>query len=430
MIKADANKADARFLLSNWDNTAKDTVYNSTPSDTYASTCIFDLKPDIPKSSVQSGGEDLDNNRVTINVQRAVAKISLKISAPQPTPNTYDSDGNGGDKGRFTPWVSTANDGRWALGNINKTATVFQEFSGGSVADKNYARIEVGAPGDEWYKNFDNLRVFGAGKTYGSDALTVTAVRTAMLASQAATADSNSVSIGSNVYMYCTENAQSYAQGYQENSTYAVVGGTYQPKSYITNIIQAAVVSNAPITYYNGVDPNANPGTSGQVFPGTDYAAVSYSTSPTPDMDTLYYHAEYKIFFLGKQNVLRYYAWSLITPRLTTADASLASDPGLIAAVQADFDSKKLVKYHQGNCFYRVFIKDNDSRVAANEHVLVRRNHIYDINITKILGPGIADPNDLINPGTSVNASDTYMSVEIAIQKWHKIEQEEEVTGK
>ncbi|MDR3308621.1 MAG: fimbria major subunit, partial [Tannerella sp.] len=62
------------------------------------------------------------------------------------------------------------------------------------------------------------------------------------------------------------------------------------------------------------------------------------------------------------------------------------------------------------------------------DEVLVRRNHVYDININKIKGPGIGNPNSIIIPSPTVPELDTFVSAEIKILDWHKVSQEQEVS--
>jgi hypothetical protein len=428
---------DAAFVMSNWDNTAKDSMYNSATY-TYASTCIFNLKPNVSQAQASITNDpstDEAFNRATINVQRAVARIALKISAsvvnPSVRPISYQSEGThlSGEFGHFTPWDINGN-GRWALGNINKTSTVFQQFTGGSVSDKNYALISMPTP--DWYDNFDNIRVFGSGQVYPN--LKVKDVKDAMLGVQNNVTDSNSVTIDENIYQYCTENAQSDPSAFQDNSTYLIVGGVYSPEYYIDSIAQNDIPTSPPFISYNKAGIPQNPVIANNPYRGTEFAPVSYPTSSGTsfvDKDTLYYHTGLKVFIQGKANVIGYYAWEIGVPGVLKTITNPENNATVIQAINDDLNSNTLVRYFQGNCFYRVFIKDNstDPTLAPNEKVLVRRNHIYNVNISKILGPGIADPNDILKPGTNVNPTDTYLSVAINIQRWHTIDQEEEFKG-
>jgi len=437
-VIGDAAATGRFYTMSNWDNTEPDTVPGSMPE--YVSTCQFTFLADIPKDTAIAGLK----NAVTISVQRAVAKTTLKFASSLEYPAaggfSYLSDGNEGDKGFFTPWNANAtNKGYFAAGNINKETTIFQKFDNGSVSDDNYNYIncDPGAAGGntDWYINFDNLRVFGTGNLYKTSGNTVTNVLNAMSGSQGTEANSRQLGVDT---LYLTENAQSFPAGYQDNSSFLVVGGRYNPRRWISSLQQASVVTNPPIIACNGeAIPSGTP--SGTIIPGTDYALVPYPGSATGvSADTIYYHIGWKLFFYGKENLYKYYAWvekkDTDTPNTPPTSYGPGTNPNpetsadVVDAINLDFSNKTLVAYFQGNCFYRIFINDiNAARI--NERVLVRRNHVYDVNITKILGPGIADPNDIIVPGKPVLPVDTYISITIEIQDWHKVTQDEEVKG-
>ena len=445
------------YLMSNWDNNRTDTIYTAPFSPSYRSTCVFDFDPDVPKSSLTGGSASTPhpNNNVVINVQRAVAKATMKISPSialaAPNDYIYASDGNDGDKGRFTPWgaASSTAKGSFTAGNISKVSTVFQKYTNYSVSDDNYAYISALTQTTDLYNNFDNVRIYGAGQNWNTSASTVTAVKTNMAAGQGTpTAEPNSYGLAKDT-IYLTENAQSYSSGYQDNSTFLVVGGTYQPRHYITYIQQAAVNTNPPILVYNGkytsptALPTPNPIPSALAIAGSiygndpiadasrEYQTVPYAASPA-DADSLFYHNGMKLFFYGKENLYKYYAWVLkydvTSPDGPGSSMSPQTDPDVIAAINNDVKSGALVRYFQGQCFYRVFIADTKATLQ-NERVLVRRNHVYDVNITKIIGPGIADPNKLINPNIPVLPADTYIEVTIEIEQWHRVYQEQEVKG-
>ena len=416
---------NAYFLLSNWDNNRRDSItggpsYPLVPGQ-HANNCIVTLKPDVPKTDA------LAENNAHLYVQRAVAKVWLEFDpsiALAGTPWTYVSDAadSTGSKGRFIPWGASTSTGQgfWALGGLNKVSSVFQKFTTGSVSDDNYAYISPTTQTDDWYKNFDNTRIYGTGKLYGS--ATVMGVRDTMIKA------GNSSRLGAE-YQYATENAQSYPAGYRDNSTYAVVGGQYVPQFWVSKITQAKVVTNDPmIEFNNGIGGAGIPVTdsvSGGIYRGPEYAPITYTSSGSSS-DTLYYHAGYNIFFYGRDNIAKYFAW--VQKRGTAAEnESLTpeSEAGIITEINNDITAGALIQYYQGNCFYRVFITDYNAELS-NERVLVRRNHIYDINITKILGPGIADPNLLITPDP-VLPVETYLAVTIEIQQWHVVTQEEEV---
>ena len=439
------------YSMANWDNTETDTIYTTPFTPSYKSTCQFYFYPDIPKSQLASGTSPSPNgikNSIEITVQRAVAKALLKITAPNYTDGiAFVTDGEDDDKGAFTVWNPTGapstDRGVYSVGNINKVTTIFQKFTSGSVSDDNYTLLtcepgtSIPAANLAWYQNFDNLRVFGTSMNYRTDprssSFTVSSVKANMLAAQGAYNNYNKLGSSSTVAdtVYITENAQEYTSGYHDNSTYLIVGGQYAPRYFISDIQQAQVVTNAPIVAYNNRTIPA--GTGPGVVVGKElayaYAPVGYASSPA-NMDTLYYHVGLKTFFKGKLNVEKYYAWVLnntqgtYTGSWSTADAAL-----LQGLIEADKTANLLVAYYQGNCFYRVFIADKDPQAKMNERVLVRRNHVYDVQISKIIGPGIADPNDILIPGKPVLPADTYIQVDIKIQDWHKVSQDETVKG-
>jgi len=406
------------YLLSNWDNTVADSV--SDNSSGYLSTCLFTFVPDIPKSAAPSH----PNNGVTINVQLAVAKATMKFDPAILYSDgfSYLTYGSGGDKGFFTPWnASISNPGIFTAGNINKETTVFQKFQSGSIADDNYGFIESipSLSNDDWYKNFDNTRVFGTGKLYLTSGNTVTNIYTAMTGAQAG--EPNSVRLGMDT-LYLTENAQSYTAGFIDNSTYLIVGGKFNPKNWISSIQQASIPSNPPIIAFN--DFPIPPGTpSGAIFLGTDYAPVTYSSSPASN-DTLYFHRTFQLFFLGKENLCKYYAWVQNYDRFNPTPETSAT---VLNAIQSDLDSRNLISYYQGNCFYRVFIVDYNAD-RSNERVLVRRNHSYNIIISKILGPGIDDAY-FQKSLMSVMPVDSYSAFSFSVMDQHQITQIVEVSN-
>ena len=435
-----ANDPDRYYLMSNWDNPNHDIAGTSD----YESTCKFTFAADIPKTSAPTHTD----NAIKISVQRAVAKTTLKFSSSIVIAGdgySYLSDGNDTDKGAFKPWGRTSNStpGIFAAGNINKETSIFQKFDNGSVSDDNYGFINCHPDSTggnlAWYTNFDNIRVFGADSTlgYGRPGNTVSRVRSTMTLGTQNPLDSNSYKMGRDT-VYLIENAQSFPAGYHDNSTFLIMGGEYIPRSYISTIQQAAVVTNPPIIACNGATiPSGTP--AGTVIPGVEYSQIVWPAASGVSADTLYYHIGMKLFFYGKANLYKYYAW--VEKKDTTSNdpasgrygpgtsPSPETDGGVIAAINADFKAKVLVSYFQGNCFYRMFIKD-DNAVRNNESVLIRRNHIYDVTISKILGPGIADPNDILIPGQPVNPVDTYIAITIEIQDWHKVDQFVDVDGK
>jgi len=436
------------YVMANWDGPNADSLENGTSA--YYNSTIHHFLADVPKADVTGSGTA---NQAKVYVQRSIAKIGMGISAPTSSAGVYQAGTDSGNFGRFNPW-SVGADQVWALGNINKESTVFQRFTGGSVSDGNYVSIIPCMPvgsNTNWYVNFDNTRVFGIGKKYGQIASagpnhnSVASVKTAMTGSGN---KSTRLGLGSSaVYQYATENAQAWEAGKHDNSTYVVVGGVYQPQYWISDLQQAAVTTNSPYTATNGALINtALP--AGTKFNGTDFAVVPYPAGNGTgiDTDSLYYHTQYNVFIYKKENLYKYYAWvhkkDTDTPGTHDNPVQVGGvdqwGPGtsttpmtsnhVTQEINADISSGKLVRYFQGNCFYRVFIADKTAKLS-NERVLVRRNHVYDVDITKILGPGISDPNEILVTDKNVLETDTYLAITIDVQEWHKIVQKEEVKG-
>jgi hypothetical protein len=118
-------------FMSNWDGPA-----DRYSSGNYASECAFTLVGNISKAQSQVTSSP---NYIQIGVQRAYAKISLRITAPVVSGGAYESEANK-SQGRFSLWI-TGSDTVWALGGINKQEYPFQQFRGANdaVASPNYA---------------------------------------------------------------------------------------------------------------------------------------------------------------------------------------------------------------------------------------------------------------------------------------------------
>ena len=445
-VTTGADNARTAFFMSNWDG-----PLDTNPSGNWGGNCVFILQPNITAdmSKGTTGTPDPTKNHFTVNVQRAVAKVSLRITANGATPSTtatspYESSETDGSKGKFTPWASG-----WALGNISKRTTPFQTFTSSSAVNSpNYAlnhedtlhfdAMRSGWPtltrddnSKKWYDSYDNTRVFGTGRVYLTSSNTVTNVKTTM----AVTGNSLPLSPADGVYAtmnlaMATENASEYPQ-VAGKSTFVVVGGTYLPKDWISDIMRAPLSSNPPYYGYNGANAvNGVPTTS----TGTDYNPPTWATGPT---DTLYYISDAKLFVHGTLNLLAYYAWekgldrtigNSITggaPITTAAVASeLRASTAINSQIKFDEDNSILFAYYQGQCFYRIYIRDAVAKTngAYYDEVLTRRNHIYDVNINKIKGPGIADPNKII-PDTIVPELETFVTADINVLDWHRVNQ-------
>ena len=429
-------------LMTNWDGPI-DTPDGGTATP-FDGNATFTLSPDI--DSVTSIGHA--QNAIDINVQRQYAKISLKFDATIPrtasinvsTPsglatNAYAAAVGQDQEGRFLPWGS-ATTYRWSLGNITTAQLPFQQFDGSNgdaVRDPFYEStidsLEFGATKlpnptgfTNWTRHYDNTRVFPSTMTsYPMSGLSVTDVKTTMNTSNnyiamTATGSTNPADAAYK-YAYTTESARKHPV-MKDHQTYAIVGGFYQPRKVITALTRAAIAEN-------GTLPNTE--------------ALNYSWAPNAG-DTLYYVAAERAFLSSKSALLAYYAW------VKKIDIHAGGNPGgTISSTQTspaityhqdvydaiDLDAKegRLYAYFEGQCWYRIYLQ-NDAATAVENKVLVARNHIYDVTITSIKGPGIADPNKIIIPGETVLELDTYVSATIKALDWHRVEQGIDVDNK
>ena len=430
---------DSCCLMTNWDG-PNDVNQDGTVK---LSQCDFQILPNINLTNSKNG----TSNYFQIGVQRAYAKVSLRITANGTTVNTndtylgpYESDLSDGSKGKFTAW----DDGGspiarpiWSLGGINKSTFPFQQFRGSqrAVASPNYA-LSTGdtivtlapATSDLWYDYYDNTRIF-TGKTYGS--ATVSAVMGTMstignynVLSPAHGDDQNMV------FAMCTENGTEFPQ-LSDRGTYVVIGGNYSPKNVISDLLQNDVnTSLPPWRGYNGqaaVVGTANQGYDGaQIYPFDGGTYLSYTSGG--GMDTLYYYTPNSDFIHGNDMLYKYFAWQLqYAPNDVTPDDS---NSAIATAVANAFINGELKAYQEGTCWYRVYVRDQDANKTSSveDEFLVRRNHIYDVNIVKILGPGIGDPNDIIVPHVPLPVVETFVTVEFTILPWDKVISEEVVT--
>jgi hypothetical protein len=198
-----------------------------------------------------------------------------------------------------------------------------------------------------------------------------------------------------------------------------VFAGKYTPTKYIS-----AVNSAKGITWGTG-----NP---------------VYTTTPA-DKDTLYYVQNTDttgVFIWGKGALRQFVGWYILGTIATYDPATNPSSAPEVAAAGLIQDyienlmitngnvPAKLQAYWQGYCFYRIFIRDRDESLGQNI-VSIRRNHIYSVTISKIKGPGISDPNDIIDPHPEepepLEEAETWVTAEINIMKWHVVSQSDEV---
>ena len=430
-----AYTGNEQFLMTNWDGVS-DTITGSSPD--YESTCLFTMTGDVSAAASKAGTLATDN-AFKINVQRAVAKIGVKISATK-TGTAYNA-GSGGNAGSFVPLTPAGStNGVWSLGNIHKEAKPFQTYASGLVQDHNFQQTDDSlanaAHFTKWKERYDNTRVFGTTFTKYPDPTNITVANT-MTAMQTAgnyveLNDGGTTNWDDRKYAFTTENARAYTVMH-DHGAYICIAGTYTPTRWLYRIKRAAVATNAATATYSLLDP--------AVAANEGYGQnVTYTNENTGDAvnylnnDTLYYinKSGQQLFVVGLQQLKRYYAWG--TPRIApdATEANVEANAAVIAQINADKASGEIVAYNKGQCFYRVFISNSKGSTVtppANEQNAVRRNHIYRVNITSIKGPGIADPNNILVPGQSIPVTETYVTAEVNVLDWHVVNQEAEGEG-
>jgi hypothetical protein len=403
------------YFMSNWGDANTQEVGEGgssgyAPEDQYTSTVKFNLKANISAEDSRNATSvnKADSNALTINIQRAIAKISVawgsNLSAdPKPA-------GNGSNAGTFDPGT------KWAIGNINTSTYPFQMFDPSTKAVKSTLYDSLGSitgpnANPDWVKELDNTRWIPGSQSYTAQNLTAKEVLTQMR-----TTSTINVAFGIANRALVTENNNKWT--YDQYSTFIVLGGQYVPAKHVSAVSLGGVVAYTT-------------------------TAPAYPSAPTAssfvDADTLYYlqsatdetNVGQGLFLHGKTVLLRYVAYKLMGK--TAAPGYYPEDETDVANYVHDLRAPngtaqaELQVYWQGNCFYRVFVRDAEGTVAANK-LLVRRNHVYDITVQNILGPGIGDPNDIVtpdpeNPG-SVEEAETWVSVTINIMKWHIVGQD------
>jgi hypothetical protein len=409
---------DRYYLMSNWgDNTSDPTSPSDNVADgsgNYEASAKHTLAERISAAESQNPS---NANYIKISIQRAVAKLAVKAI----TSTVLNNAGTGTSAGSFTPVTS------WAAGNINCSEYPFQMWDVTTVKSTRYDESTpiLPATGNKrWAKKMDNTRIEPSGQSYEAQNLTVPGVLTKL-----ATAP--------NVPFYATDNpvADDYIlltennnkETYNHYTTYVLFGGQYKPTEFILSVSNVgAVMKNTSSGAPSGL----------QSFPAS--WPITNSSSTETDVDTMFYVASYGtngLFFLGQTALLQYIAYSPDMLNGEESDGSPILDP--IASQSVADEMNKLLtvsgnkqadlqKYYRGNCFYRVWVQDNSASGANKD--LVRRNHAYRISISKILGPGIGDPNDIIDPDPStiekIEVVNTYVTAEIEIMKWHIINQE------
>ena len=433
-VAVGATAPGAFCLMTNWDG-PDDVGLGSAPL--YQSNCWIKLEPNVSAAQSKSS---TSTNFLRIGVQRAYAKISLRITADNNTVNTlstykgpYYSSEEDGSKGRFAPW-QVSGDNVWALGGINKRTYPFQSIGGTlkAIASPNFL-LSTGdtiitttpftsATSLRWFDSYDNTRVFG-NADYLSSANTVGNVRTSMTGAGNNLPLSSADGANANLlFAMCTENGTAYPQ-LHDRGTYVIVGGVYSPKNVLTSLLRAGVTTNAPDKGWNNAAAVAGVTSTG--FDINPYTNPAYTVGVN---DTLYYLVAEKVFIHGLDNLAKFIAWEMQIDKDNATPTS--TDTAIAARINAYRNAETMLSYYQGNCFYRVWVRDTKAAQTSSAHddVLVRRNHVYDININKIKGPGIADPNKIIVPGTPIPDLDTFVTAEITILDWHKVSQDQNVS--
>ena len=413
------------MLMTNWDGPVDG--HPITPYPTTSPNCEFVLVADIDSVTSQDniGAAGPAVNHFRIDVQRAFAKVSVRITADvanststpafpnfATTANFSNEQFIAGDgkvyEGVFQPWAAAdAGAAIWNLGNINKETLPFQKFAGTQqlVADPNYTATDDSIHQfSKWVTRYDNTRVFPDTITayHPNPGLVTADVKRTMITANNFTTltPANNASFN---YAYATENAREMRVTH-DFGTYIVIGGRYNPAEIITGV-DVNTLGNAPAEIINGRDGAGVYGTAGA--PYSEQLLVT---------DEVYYIAKDGLFVLGLDVLMDYYA------RVLTGDKDGdPTDPTLVASVQQLIADKDIWLYKGGQCWYRVFINDTTSPLEPNA---TRRNHIYAINITEFQGPGIADPNDILIPNKPITEADTYVTAYITALPWHEVEQD------
>jgi hypothetical protein len=407
LIKALINNGDASlatgfpagtngtgYFMSNWGD-ADTQSPDINGIDDYAATVKFTLLPQVSASDSRAAAADATNtngkNALLINIQRALAKISISV----PSAAILNNAGSGSGAGVFVP------DAKWAVGNINMSFYPFQMFDGDIVKSTRYNdTASIIDPNWNWKNKMDNSRWIPAGKSYDMQNLTVSEVVAQI------NNNPNNVPFGTDRVLITENNNKNTFNAY---STFILVSGQYKPNSYITTVSNAGAV------------------TTSNVFP-TSWPATVPQGGTT---DTMYYVQSIGnsgTFFLGIKALQEYLAYTIY-------NIGAAGDPYTNNNVNNYINNLKITHngsqsdlqaYWHGYCFYRGWIRDQNAVPAAGK-ILVRRNHIYSLDVNAINGPGIGDPNDIIDPdpypAIPVQEMNTYLSASINIMKWHIINQ-------
>ena len=401
---ANTTPANNYFLMSNWGNKENSDIQEDINTlEPYASTCNFKLIANISAAESQAATADATNNNgknaLLINIQRAVAKVSFTAIDPAKLANAGSGENAGELRLPATP--------KWALGNINKSEYPIQVWSGRLIQSTRFN--ETGSFGSDpgWEKKMDNSRFEGTGESYMAQNMTVMATLNAIQNT------STNAQFGAARVLATENNHNLYANQY---STFAVFGGQYRPDKYYTsfNAFQQATDSTTFPAQWDAGNP----------------ALVKQGAGETTD--TMYYLVNEKMFFLGKKAIMEYFCFIKLQLQTTNPTVNPYTDPAVTAAVNALLqtsgkDQALLQAYYRGNCFYRIWIQDQAEKNNLSNKYLVRRNHIYNIVVSTINGPGIGDPNDIIDPDPDVwepiEEADTWVTATLNVMKWHLVNQ-------
>jgi hypothetical protein len=403
--KTTTEKPLAGYLMSNWGSAVSQPDDNiEGGGSNYVSTCKFTLEPNVDPDASRTATPTVDNadhkNALLINIQRAVAKVQIQSIGT----SVLNGAGSGSNAGIFAPVT------KWAVGNINKSTYPFQQWDGSIVKSTRYDDTAAinGVDPQDWDKKFDNSRWLPVGKTYLSQDLTTKEVIERL------TAASDNVSFGNTntERVLVTENNNREALNHY--STFVTFAGQYKPSTYVVNVSSLAQVKDST------------------AFPNWTLTGSSVTNlhSGETNVDTLFYVSDIQQgrFFLGRIALQQYVCWVVLGKASTV---NPLTDPQVAStinswAIPSGNTQAKLQAYWRGYCFYRVWIADNKATAAANKK-LVRRNHIYDIEITKINGPGIGDPKDLIDPTPETTEpteeTATYVTATVNLMQWHIVGQ-------
>jgi hypothetical protein len=419
------------YLMSNWGNASQTNLDDVATGSTFQSTCKFRLEAGISADDSRAEPADYTNankkNALMINVQRAVAKISvapiaqgvLDAAGTSPTATNYG-------QLRLIGTDRTGAGAKWAVGNINNSEYPFQMFTDNKVMSTRYADTasllnNTAYPIGSWELKVDNSRFAGSSAAYKAGNLTNAVVNAAIDA--APNQLFNTATVKNYVYLPENNNGSTLNQ----YSTFVVLAGTYYPANYISS------VNNMGNPVFEDGSFQANVANQKPV----------YSPTVSTSLDTMYYVRSFDqgLFFHGMLALRQYVCYYLqkndFTAGIHTSAAQIVPASDITATnyintlkVATGDVYSDLQEYYKGQCYYKIWVWDIAASQAVNQ-ILVRRNHIYDISISKINGPGIGDPNQIIDPDPTdpepIIEAETYVTATINVLKWHVVNQSSEL---